>query len=97
MKPPKVPWKNMAAIGGAVRINVMRISPIPPCCIAWLLKPPPVATSNRKSPKISPIQNATDNNHHTTEISKVSPLAPWNCYNLSNNLSRSEKGTPIDS
>ncbi len=39
MKLPKVPWKNMAAIGGAVRIKVVRINPMPPCCIAWLVMP----------------------------------------------------------
>jgi len=39
MKVPNVPWKNIAAIGGAVRIRVVRIKPIPPCCSAMLLMP----------------------------------------------------------
>ena len=34
MKLPNVPWKKNAAIGGAVRISVVRINPMPPCCIA---------------------------------------------------------------
>ncbi|KLD71053.1 hypothetical protein Y887_09195 [Xanthomonas pisi DSM 18956] len=34
-----MPWKNIAAIGGAVRISVVRIKPMPPCCNAWLLIP----------------------------------------------------------
>ncbi|WP_414577173.1 hypothetical protein [Stenotrophomonas sp. FR024] len=36
MKLPNVPWKNIAAIGGAVRISVVRIRPMPPCCSAML-------------------------------------------------------------
>ena len=39
MKLPSVPWKNIAAIGGAVRISVVRINPMPPCCIAMLDMP----------------------------------------------------------
>ncbi|MNC53412.1 hypothetical protein D3C75_1028180 [compost metagenome] len=31
-----MPWKNIAAIGGAVRIRVVRIRPMPPCCSAML-------------------------------------------------------------
>ncbi len=51
MKLPKVPWKNMAAIGGDVRINVVRIRPIPPCCKAMLDIP---------SVKLSPIKVPTN-------------------------------------
>ena len=47
MKLPKVPWKNIAAIGGEVRINVVKIKPIPPCCKAMLDMP---------SVKFSPIR-----------------------------------------
>jgi hypothetical protein len=36
MKLPSVPWKNIAAIGGAVRISVVRIRPMPPCCSTLL-------------------------------------------------------------
>ncbi|MDF2483032.1 MAG: hypothetical protein K0R79_3389 [Stenotrophomonas indicatrix] len=39
MKVPKVPWKNTAAIAGAVRIRVVGIRAMPPCCIAWLDRP----------------------------------------------------------
>jgi len=39
MKVPSVPWKNIAAIGGAVKISVVRINPMPPCCSAMLLMP----------------------------------------------------------
>ena len=46
MKLPNVPWKNIAAIGGDVRINVVRIRPMPPCCSAMLDMP---------SVKLSPI------------------------------------------
>lgn len=47
MKLPSVPWKKNAAIGGAVRTKVVRISPIPPCCMAWLVTPSASAPSSR--------------------------------------------------
>lgn len=34
---PSVSSTNIAAIGGAVRISVVRIKPMLPCCSAWLL------------------------------------------------------------
>src|SRR5688500_14586412 len=39
LKWPSTPWKNDAAIGGAVTINTVSISPNPPCCSAMLLMP----------------------------------------------------------
>ena len=34
---PRVPLKNIAAIGGAVMISIDSTTPIPPCCSAMLL------------------------------------------------------------
>ena len=36
---PKVPWKNDAAIPGAVTSSIVRITPTTPCCIAMLFRP----------------------------------------------------------
>ena len=35
---PIRPWKNTAAIGGALMISIVRIAPMPPCCIAMLVR-----------------------------------------------------------
>ena len=39
MNCPIVPWKNAAAIGGALIINIVNTKPKPPCCRAMLLPP----------------------------------------------------------
>jgi hypothetical protein len=39
MKLPSAPCKKSAAIGGAARINVVRINPKPLCWMAWVLRP----------------------------------------------------------
>ncbi len=63
MKLPSVPWKNIAAIGGAVRISVVRIRPMPPCCSAMLdmpsLKFSPNGLPSNELPQKAPASLAT--------------------------------------
>ncbi len=59
----------MAAIGGAVRIKVVRINPMPPCCIAWLVMPSLEAPSSRNL-----LTKAVDQNAVETRITMSSAI-----------------------
>ncbi len=69
MKLPSVPWKNIDAMGGAVRIKVVRINPMPPCCIAWLVMPSLEAPSSRNL-----LTRAVDQNAVETRITMSSAI-----------------------
>ena len=84
MKLPSVPWKNIWAIGGAVRIKVIGIKPIPTCCMAWLFMPSLIAPIGRKLLISVNVQNAAatritmskaiDTNAARTAIENMVPM-----------------------